>query len=570
MLKQTKKQKGITLIALVITVIVLLILAAVTINALSGDNGILRRAREAKEKTGASQEEESVKVSVTEALTQGIGELTTENLKKAVKNNGLNEQQLAGNGPWTYNGEYNEYNIETSGKMTSIPQDVATDKIVDIVGSFGLTKNKRLLKLNFGSENDIKVWKEVQTGEQIEGIQKVKEIEEIKDVGFRMYFVLDENGDVYMLDDFRNITPQKIDALSNIDQIYCNYMNLYAKTASGEVYAWGNNDSGQLGIGNTTNQSAPVKINGLTNVQNIDFENGSIYAITKTGDVYVWGNNDSGQLGIGNTDEIWEPVKINALANIEMLYINEEGSAYAKTMTGDVYAWGNNDSGQLGIGNTTNQSIPVKINELTNVQNIDFENGSIYAITKTGDVYAWGSNRAGKLGIGNNTDQNVPVKINELSNVEDIYSGKDYAYAKTMAGDVYAWGNNRAGKLGIGNNIDQNVPVKINGLKNIEKIFNINYGSMYAKSITGEIYVWGNNCWKELGLGQNSESFIVNPTTLKSVDGSNQNNQIVSYFECATNISQNGKNTNPVTIITIDGKVYQYLSEYDMLSGQPQ
>ena len=569
MLRQTKKQKGITLIALVITVIVLLILAAVTINALSGDNGILRRAREAKEKTGASQEEESVKVSVTEALTQGIGELTTENLKKAVKNNGLNEQQLAGNGPWTYNGEYNEYNIETSGKMTSIPQDVATDKIVDIVGSFGLTKNKRLLKLNFGSENDIKVWKEVQTGEQIEGIQKVKEIEEIKDVGFRMYFVLDENGDVYMLDDFRNITPQKIDALSNIDQIYCNYMNLYAKTASGEVYAWGNNDSGQLGIGNTTDQSAPVKINGLTNVQNIDIENGSIYAITKTGDVYAWGDNDNGQLGIGNTTNQSIPVKINELTNVQNIDF-ENGSIYAITKTGDVYAWGSNRAGKLGIGNNTDQNVPVKINGLTNIQNIDFENGSIYAITKTGDVYAWGSNRAGKLGIGNNTDQNVPVKINELSNVEDIYSGKDYAYAKTTAGDVYAWGNNRAGKLGIGNNIDQNVPVKINGLKNIEKIFNINYGSMYAKSITGEIYVWGNNCWKELGLGQNSESFIVNPTTLKSVDGSNQNNQIVSYFECATNISQNGKNTNPVTIITIDGKVYQYLSEYDMLSGQPQ
>ena len=51
MLKQTKKQKGITLIALVITIIVLLILAAVTINALSGDNGILKRATEAKQKT---------------------------------------------------------------------------------------------------------------------------------------------------------------------------------------------------------------------------------------------------------------------------------------------------------------------------------------------------------------------------------------------------------------------------------------------------------------------------------------------------------------------------------------
>ena len=567
MLKQTKKQKGITLIALVITIIVLLILAAVTINALSGDNGILRRAREAKEKTGASQEEESVKVSVTEALTQGIGELTTENLKKAVKNNGLNEQQLVGNGPWTYNGEYNEYNIETSGKMTSIPQDVATNKIVDIVGSFGLTKNKRLLKLNFGSENDIKVWKEVQTGEQVEGIQKVKEI---KRVEFMMYFVLDENGDVYMLDDSQNITLQKIDALSNIDQIYCNYMNLYAKTASGEVYAWGNNDSGQLGIGNTDEIWEPVKINALANIEMLYInEEGSAYAKTMTGDVYAWGNNDSGQLGIGNTTNQSIPVKINELTNVQNIDF-ENGSIYAITKTGDVYAWGSNRAGKLGIGNNTDQNVPVKINGLTNIQNIDFENGSIYAITKTGDVYAWGSNRAGKLGIGNNTDQNVPVKINELSNVEDIYSGKDYAYAKTTAGDVYAWGNNRNGKLGIGNNIDQNVPVKINGLKNIEKIFNINYGSMYAKSITGEIYVWGNNCWKELGLGQNSESFIVNPTTLKSVDGSNQNNQIVSYLECATNISQNGKNTNPVTIITIDGKVYQYLSEYDMLSGQPQ
>ena len=62
MLKQTKKQKGITLIALVITVIVLLILAAVTINALSGDNGILKRATEAKQKTGRADALEKIQL----------------------------------------------------------------------------------------------------------------------------------------------------------------------------------------------------------------------------------------------------------------------------------------------------------------------------------------------------------------------------------------------------------------------------------------------------------------------------------------------------------------------------
>ena len=57
-MKTRKKEKGITLIALVITIVVLLILAGVTITALSGDNGILTRAKDAKEKTEQAQKDE--------------------------------------------------------------------------------------------------------------------------------------------------------------------------------------------------------------------------------------------------------------------------------------------------------------------------------------------------------------------------------------------------------------------------------------------------------------------------------------------------------------------------------
>ena len=82
MLKETlKRNKGITLIALVVTIIVLLILAGISINMLTGQNGILNRAAEAKEKTGVAQTEETVKLSVTDALTRGTGSLTDENLK---------------------------------------------------------------------------------------------------------------------------------------------------------------------------------------------------------------------------------------------------------------------------------------------------------------------------------------------------------------------------------------------------------------------------------------------------------------------------------------------------------
>ena len=57
-----KQEKGITLIALVVTIIVLLILAGISISMLTGQNGILNRAAEAKEKTGVAQEDESQKL----------------------------------------------------------------------------------------------------------------------------------------------------------------------------------------------------------------------------------------------------------------------------------------------------------------------------------------------------------------------------------------------------------------------------------------------------------------------------------------------------------------------------
>ena len=86
-IRSLRMQKGITLIALVITIIVLLILAGVTIATLTGDNGILTRASESKEKTGKAQEEENLKLAVTSSQMKNVNtrEITKENLENAIK-----------------------------------------------------------------------------------------------------------------------------------------------------------------------------------------------------------------------------------------------------------------------------------------------------------------------------------------------------------------------------------------------------------------------------------------------------------------------------------------------------
>ena len=113
-----KKNRGITLIALVVTIIVLLILAGISISMLTGQNGILNRAQEAKTKTQVANEKEAIGLAAMEALTEGNGTITKEILTKTMKAYlGKNDVELTGNGPWQYVGSDGAYTIGTSGKV---------------------------------------------------------------------------------------------------------------------------------------------------------------------------------------------------------------------------------------------------------------------------------------------------------------------------------------------------------------------------------------------------------------------------------------------------------------------
>ena len=117
--KALKRNKGITLIALVVTIIVLLILAGISINALTGQNGLLNRAVESKQKTEVAQIEEAIKVAVMDAATQGLGTITDANLKTALNNAGISSDKISGDETKGWKVEVNEkkYQIDKSGNM---------------------------------------------------------------------------------------------------------------------------------------------------------------------------------------------------------------------------------------------------------------------------------------------------------------------------------------------------------------------------------------------------------------------------------------------------------------------
>ena len=136
-LKVKEKNKGITLIALVITVIVLLILAAVTINALSGDNGILKRATEAKQKTRRADALEKIQLAVMTATTNGVGEANPDDVKAELEKVGATVK-TTGELPWE---------VTLDGYMFRINENLSIDEISGV----GISK-KELKLLNGASE----------------------------------------------------------------------------------------------------------------------------------------------------------------------------------------------------------------------------------------------------------------------------------------------------------------------------------------------------------------------------------------------------------------------------------
>ena len=117
-------EKGITLIALVITIIVLLILAAVSIATLTGENGILTRAQDAKTQTGAADEKEAIGLAYNGVMAenQGRGEVTAEKLKLELSRNGRTDvTDVTGENPITI--EFNSgrsYEIDTNGNIKEV------------------------------------------------------------------------------------------------------------------------------------------------------------------------------------------------------------------------------------------------------------------------------------------------------------------------------------------------------------------------------------------------------------------------------------------------------------------
>ncbi len=316
-------------------------------------------------------------------------------------------------------------------------------------------------------------------------------------------------------------------SISNGNQHIC------AIADNNQAYCWGQNGRGQLGNGNNSNQSTPAQVLRPTGVnwwKNINTGFRHTCAIADNDQMYCWGYGANGRLGNGLNSDQSTPVLANNPAGVtgwQNVFAGADQSCAFAT-NDQIYCWGRNSYGQLGNGNTTDQPTLTQVILPTNVNSWKELKGvwlHYCAVADNDQMYCWGRNNDGQLGNGNTNNQSSPVQIASVSGAgqwQTFSPGANHTCAIAANHQMYCWGDNSTGSLGNNTTTNSLTPVQVVnpvGVTQWTDALN-SYDHNCAIADDNQTYCWGWGFNYVLGNGDQNHRLVPTLVDITKVDGS--------------------------------------------------
>ena len=323
-------------------------------------------------------------------------------------------------------------------------------------------------------------------------------------------------------------SPVQIGDTDNWSKVAAKYSS-YAIKEDGTMWSWGSNYSGMLGDGTTTHRSSPVQI-GLNSVWT-DVKCQGYHAFAKKNDntLWGWGSNYNGLLGDNTTTKKSSPVQVGNDSDWAE-FATGEGFGAAVKENGTLWIWGNNYDGVFGNDSVNGtRSSPEQLASDTNWKSVSCGEFTIAAIKKDGSLYAWGNNNHGQLGDNTTTYKSSPVQIGSGNNWKQVEvcmeSNIGYMLALKNDGSLWSWGSNAFGQLGDGTQTDKSSPIQIGSEKNWSFV-GVGYGVSYGIKTDGTLWAWGFNYTANFG----DETYILRSSPIQVMTNKVGWTEVTGFF----------------------------------------
>jgi len=306
-------------------------------------------------------------------------------------------------------------------------------------------------------------------------------------------------------------TPKKIGSATDWVAVGAGVGFSIALKSNGTLWGWGSNQNGQLGNSNTGNlQKTPVQIGTATDWRAISVGNAHTMALKRDGTLWGCGYNGEGELGAGFTNAVqasfvqvpgtWSAVAAGSNHTVAIRY------------DGTIWSFGDNESMQLGNNSTANSSVPVR--ESSNSTGwLGITAGHRHTVAIAGDntVWSWGENGLGQLGSGFTSQyRGVPARFTNTTDTwSKIGTGNWHSGAIKWDGSLYLWGYNDLGQLGNNSFSSSSTP----GREYLNATNWVWFGGKIKQSFAvksdGTLWAWGDNGSRQLGISSGSSYYAV-------------------------------------------------------------
>jgi len=266
--------------------------------------------------------------------------------------------------------------------------------------------------------------------------------------------------------DDRNV-PKEVISVSGAIKIAAGEVHTCIISALKRVWCWGLEKHGQLGTGSTGNNDSdiPIEVVGLNrDISDVSLGSFHTCALDILSQLYCWGWNQYGELGLGHQLRKFTPTKVVfENSRVTKVSLGLHYSCIVNNLS-QVWCWGSNQNGQLGDGTTTHRRTPTQTSLATSASHIGSGGRHSCAIDDRSDLYCWGTNGYGQLGLGTNSDTYVPTKVTAVDDVVQVSAGAYFTFLVDGNDNIMSMGDNHYGELGLGDTTNRNTPTLLTGI----------------------------------------------------------------------------------------------------------